>query len=324
MLAATNVPKALGAGPRKPGLDPYVTFIVDAVFLRFYNRTYKDPAEKWQIAEKCLKILHLFVTGYTPAPSDFQAKDENASPGFHVMLQMNTKSEFLRLILHILDEACAAFENFTPFPGKASLEMTTSYCLQIIEKCLECQEAFFNAHFSANCSTPLAGINKLLLGMNPRTGKADHMLNVTKFVTYNSWLAEQSLAAVKILTLVMRQPNVNQQILGLFTQNDRIKNEIRQGFVECLENESISMYETEEDVFVNYASVELSTKEAILSLIQECLPLQATPNVAHYLLGFDLTKDLRLTNLQQPGVMNFPSTCTKSLVTLLDNALEVR
>ena len=326
-LSSTNIPKSLGAGPRKPGLDPYVTFVIDTVFLRFYNRNYKDLSEKWQIAEKCLKILHLFVKGYAPSPSDFPAttgsKDEKSPPGFHVMLQINTKSEFLRLILHLIDEAASVFDSYTPFMGKKNLEKSTLYCLQIIEKCLECQEMFFNAHFTANCSTPLSGINKLLLGMNPRSGKADHILNITKFVTYSSWIQEHALASVKILTLVMRQPNVSQQILGLFTQNDRIKNEIRQGFVECLENESISYYENEEDVFTDYPSVELNIKESILNLIQESLPLQATPNLAHYLLGFDLTKELRLTNLQQPGVMNFPSTCSKSLVTLLDTALEV-
>ncbi|XP_055616153.1 nuclear pore complex protein Nup205 [Toxorhynchites rutilus septentrionalis] len=345
ILCDTAIPKGLGAGPRKPGLDPYVTFVIDAVFLRFYNRNYKNPAEKWQIAEKCLQLLYAFVRNYVPSPADFPStihpQEENSSPGFHILLQVNTKSDFLRLLLHIIDESCTMFDSYAPFAGKKHLEATSLYALQIIERALETQEDFFSAHFSSNCSILLAGINKLLLGMNPRSGKADHMLNVTRFVTYNSWLPENALVAIRVLTAIMRQPNVNQQILGLFTQNERVKNEIRQGFVECLESEAVTyagaggseadsnrdgqeLYlEGEEGSNGSGANVELHIKEAIIGLLQECLPQQSTPNLAHYLLGFELSKELRLTNLQQPGVMNFPSNCGKSLITLLDNSLEV-
>ncbi|XP_065083337.1 nuclear pore complex protein Nup205 [Ochlerotatus camptorhynchus] len=352
-LCDTAIPRGLGAGPRKPGLDPYVTFIVDSVFLRFYNRNYKNPAEKWQIAEKCLRLLYSFVQHYTPTPSDFpsptQIREENSPPGFHILLQVNTKSDFLRLLLHIIDESCTLFDGYNTFPGRKNLEVTCLYALQIIERALETQEDFFNAHFSANCSILLAGINKLLLGMNARSGKADHMLNVVRFVTYSSWLPENALVSIRILTAIMRQPNVNLQILGLLTQNDRIKNEIRQGFVECLESEAVTFatgtggagassvdpstsgddpdQDMDGEVFsptdpAAGVSVELQIKEAIIGLLQECLPQQSTPNLAHYLLGFELSKELRLTNLQQPGVMNFPSNCAKSLITLLDNALE--
>lgn len=101
-MFVTGVPKNLGAGPRRPGLDPYVTFVLDGIFLRFYNRNYKDPAEKWAVAEKCLRILYHFIRTYEVNPADFpingQIKEENPPPGFHVMLQMNTndKSELLR------------------------------------------------------------------------------------------------------------------------------------------------------------------------------------------------------------------------------------
>lgn len=37
------------------------------------------------------------------------------------------------------------------------------------------------------------GANKLLFGLNPRSGKADHMLNKTRCVTYSSWLPENAI-----------------------------------------------------------------------------------------------------------------------------------
>jgi nuclear pore complex protein Nup205 len=318
-LSSIVVPKNLGAGPRKPGLDPYLTFIIDTVFLKFYNRNYKDVAEKWEIAEKCLKILEMFIQNYAVNPSDFPVsgvvKDENPDPGFHIALQMHTKSQFLCLILHLIDESCTLLDSYTPFPGKKHLENSILYCLNIIAKCLTDQDAFFDAHFTSSSSILLSGLNKLLLGVNARSGMADHMLNITKFVTYNSWLPKHSLQAIRILTLVMRQPNVNSQLLGIFTHNEKIKQEIRQGFVECLENEFVLDVDDQDNV-------ELLIKESVVNLLQECLP-QSSPNLAHYLLGFDINKDIRLTRLQQPGVMGFPSTCAKSLVTVLDNALEI-
>lgn len=37
-LVSTAVPKNLGAGPRTPGLDPYLTFIIESVFSKVLNR----------------------------------------------------------------------------------------------------------------------------------------------------------------------------------------------------------------------------------------------------------------------------------------------
>lgn len=318
-LSSVIIPKALGAGPRKPGLDPYITFVIETVFLKFYNRNYLDQQEKWEVAEKCLRICEMFMQMYEVSPRDFPTnnvvKDENPAPGFHVMLQLQTKSEFLRLILHLIDEACTMFDTYAPFAGKKQLENTILYALNICEIALRKQDSFFDAHFAANSSILLSGLNKLLLDVNPRSGKCDHMLNITKMVNYNLWLPRHSLRAIKILHLIIRQPNINNQLLGIFTTNERIKSEIRQGFVECMENELV--IEDDDDD----GELEMEIKEEIISLLQDSLH-QAAPNLAHYLLGFEINKDIRASNIQQPGVLDFPSNCAKSLVTILDQNLE--
>lgn len=48
-----------------------------------------------------------------------------------------------------------------------------------------------------------------------------------------------------------------------------------------------------------------------MALLVDSLTQQATPNLAHFLLGFELNMELRLTNLLQPGVLNIPSNCAK-------------
>lgn len=224
-----------------------------------------------------------------------------------------------RLILHILDEANAVLDTYNQVPGKTKLENCALYCLNIIERSLAQQDLFFEAHFAANCSILLAGINKLLLGVNYRSGKPDHMLNIVKFVTYNAWLPTHALVAVKILTHVVRQPGINALLLSEITRTHKLTNEIRHGFVECLESD-VPMTAVNDDEYESFDFIELTIKEEIIKLLAECLP-QSAPNLAHYLLGFDITKDVSKTLLQQPGVLDFPSNCTKSLITILDEGI---
>lgn len=316
-ISCVVVPKNLGAGSRKPGLDPYLVFVIETVFLKFYNRNYKDPQEKWEVAEKCLQICDMFMQVYEPSTKDFpggmNSNEENPTPGFHIMLQMHTKSEFLRLILHLIDESCVMLDSFAPFSGKKQLESAILYALNIIAASLEKQNVFFDTHFASNSSILMTGCSKLLLDVNPRSNRSDHMLNITKMVTYNAWLPRQSLMGAKILHYIILQPNVNNQLLGILTANERTKLEIRQGFVECLDNEFYQDGESE--------GLELAIKEEVFALLRDALP-QSAPNVAHFLLGFDISKDIRQSNLQQAGVLDFPSTCSKSLVNMLDQYLD--
>lgn len=149
------------------------------------------------------------------------------------------------------------------------------------------------------------------------------MLNIVKYVTYNSWLPKQALLAVRILSHVTRQPGVHTLLLSEFTRTNKLANEIRHGFVECLESDLPAFVDTEdiEGAFENGDEIELTIKEEIIKLLEECL-CHSAPNVSHYLLGFDITKDVRTTLLQQPGVLDFPSNCTKSLITILDEGIQ--
>lgn len=47
-------------------------------------------------------------------------------------------------------------------------------------------------------------------------------------------------------------------------------------------------------------SVVGKTKEAILKLLQQCLG-HASPNISHYLFGFELNKDIKKSTFQQAG-----------------------
>lgn len=93
------IPRLLGSGSRAPGLDPYLNFVVGAVLLKFQQRGYRRPEERWDVAGKCLGFLSKLLKMYEPNVNDFVSTQAiNPPPGYHIMVQFNTKSELLRLV----------------------------------------------------------------------------------------------------------------------------------------------------------------------------------------------------------------------------------
>ena len=155
--------------------------------------------------------------------------------------------------------------------------------------------------------------------MNPRSGKPDHMLNITKFVTYNAWLPKHAYFATRILKVIAFQPANQIHLVGLFTSTPTLKTEIRHGFVECLEADDDDGNPEDDDDL----GIRSKTKEIILELLQLSLKL-SSPNIALYLLGFDLNKDARKMIFQQPGILQTPRTVLHSLITMLNKGMNAR
>ena len=63
LLETGGIPLNLGQGTRKPGFEPYLDLIRDAIFLRFNTRNYKRTGEKWTLAAGCLQGLSANVLG---------------------------------------------------------------------------------------------------------------------------------------------------------------------------------------------------------------------------------------------------------------------
>lgn len=152
VLTDFPIPRLLGVGQRHPGFDPYLQFIIGMVFLRFNTRSYKNPAEKWEVANLCLKIFIKLLRQYEPAAEDFvgckielqggETTMVNAAPGYHLMTQLHSNSEFLRIILYVLDEGCHYLETYDSFLGKQFLEDCTLSCLEILEHGLATQHQY--------------------------------------------------------------------------------------------------------------------------------------------------------------------------------------
>lgn len=96
------------------------------------------------------------------------------------MSEKSNDTFILFQILLLIDEGCQQLDTYTVFSGKKTLEASTLLCLQFVESALALQQRFLATLSAANSDLLLIGVNKLLNGVNSRTGKPDHLLNVTK------------------------------------------------------------------------------------------------------------------------------------------------
>ena len=62
-LCSVYLPLDLGYPKRIPGVEPYLAFLINDVFLRYQHRSYKHPAAKWLLASGSLQIfVHILET----------------------------------------------------------------------------------------------------------------------------------------------------------------------------------------------------------------------------------------------------------------------
>ncbi|XP_054275578.1 nuclear pore complex protein Nup205-like [Macrosteles quadrilineatus] len=325
VLTDVPIPRLLGCGTRTPGFHPYLTFVLHSVFLRFHTRSYKSVQEKWEVCRLCLHLLVKLISQYEPAPEDFVATkvqlqgggttSVSPPPGFHLMSELCSKSQLFRLVMQLIEEAAQMLDTYTVFVGKTTLEAAALLCLQLLDCGLRLQQRYLLALSQASSSLLLTPLNKLLLGINSTTGKPDHLLNIAKYVTYNSWLPSHALYTVRIFLAVTMYPVPQSQIVSVLTATQALTTHVRHGFVECLEADDEDPSDDQDNL-----SEATKTKEAILKLLLQCLN-HTPPNLAHYLLGFDLDKDISHTNFQQPGMLGFPLTCLHAVMSLLNTGL---
>ena len=83
----------------------------------------------------------------------------------------------------------------------------------------------------------LTSLATLLLGVNPRTGKPDHVLNMTRFVFYGHWLPEAKLAAVSIIKFVAASPAHQTALLATLTATPATVSAVLRTFSEALDAE---------------------------------------------------------------------------------------
>jgi len=298
-LTDVEIPGNLGAGSRAPGLLPYINYVQDSVLLKFSSRTYKDPAERWEVASLALSLLQKLVNEYEPNIADFQGGSNAVGlhPGFYILLHLHQSSLLLRTVLYVIDECKNLLDTFSPFPGKKKVEAAAGAALRLIYTGLKFSEDFISAGRNAGASVVLTSLSKLLLGINPRSGRADHLLNISRYILYGFWMPAAKFHAIHILTGVAASPANQMDLLATFTATNEISHAVLKAFTEALDAEEEEESSPPGSATKDYSAARL----AIIELLQTGLNM-ASPTLAHFLLGFDVRRGVEQSQLQNPKI----------------------
>ncbi|XP_006125927.2 nuclear pore complex protein Nup205 [Pelodiscus sinensis] len=334
-LVESSFPSNLGAGLRPPGFDPYLQFLRDMVFLRFRTRAYRRAAEKWEVAEVVLEVFYKLLRDYEPQLEDFvdqyvelQGEEiiAHKPPGFSLMYHLLNESPMLELSLSLLEEGVKQLDTYAPFPGKTHLEKAVQYCLALLNLTLQKENLFMDLLRDSHLSLIVSPLEQLLQGINPRTKKADNVVNIARYLYHGNSNPELAFESAKILCCISCNSNIQIKLVGDFTHDQSISQKLMAGFVECLDNEDAEELINSEDELEfekKQSRIHHETKIHILNLLitsLECSP----PNLALYFLGFELKKPVSTTNLQDPGVLGCPRTCLHAILNILEKGTETR
>ncbi|CAL8262242.1 unnamed protein product [Merluccius merluccius] len=335
-LVESSLPVNLGAGLRAPGFDPYLAFLRDAVFLPFPTRAYRHAAEKWEVADGVLEVFLKLLRDYEPQPAHFvqemvelhgEQVPAHKPPGHSIMFHLLNDSPTLALCLSLLEEGVRQLDTYAPFPGKKHLESAVLHCLCLLELALQKEVVFMDLLRESQASLLVSPLEQLLQGVSPQTRRADHIVNIASYLYHSSSNPEAAFQSAKILRHVARYPNIQIRLVGDFTHDQAVSDKLMAGFVECLDNdEAEEMMEKEEDPLdaqKKVARIRHETKVHILNLLITSLELKP-PNLALYLLGYEVKKPVSSTNLQDPGVLGCPRSCLHAILSLLQRGSEKR
>ncbi|XP_038608368.1 nuclear pore complex protein Nup205 isoform X2 [Tachyglossus aculeatus] len=334
-LVESSFPSNLGAGLRPPGFDPYLQFLRDSVFLRFRTRAYRRAAEKWEVAEVVLEVFYKLLRDYEPQLEDFvdqfvelQGEEIIAykPPGFNLMYHLLNESPMLELSLSLLEEGVKQLDTYASFPGKKHLEKAAQHCLALLNLTLQKENLFMDLLRESQLALIVTPLEQLLQGINPRTKKADNVVNVARYLYHGNSNPELAFESAKILCCISCNSNIQIKLVGDFTHDQIISQKLMAGFVECLDNEDAEEFiepEDESEPEKKLARIRHDTRIHILNLLITSLE-RNPPNLALYLLGFELKKPVSTTNLQDPGVLGCPRTCLHAILNILERGTEGR
>uniref|UniRef100_A0A4W6C0K7 Nucleoporin 205 n=1 Tax=Lates calcarifer TaxID=8187 RepID=A0A4W6C0K7_LATCA len=334
-LVESSLPVNLGAGLRVPGFQPYLNFLRDSVFLPFPTRAYRRPAEKWEVADSALEVFHKLLRDYEPQPSDFvqemvelqgEQVPAHKPPGHSIMFHLLNDSPMLALCLSLLEEGVRQLDTYAPFPGKKHLESAVLHCLCLLDLALQKEVVFMDLLRESQASLLVSPLEQLLQGVSPQTRRADHIVSIARYLYHSSSNPEAAFQSAKILRRIANYPNIQIRLVGDFTHDQAVSDKLMAGFVECLDNEEAeegAEKGDDSDQQKKVARIRHETQIHILNLLITSLELK-TPNLALYLLGYEVKKPVSSTNLQDPGVLGCPRSCLHAILSLLQRGTEKR
>ncbi|KAI0063325.1 hypothetical protein BV25DRAFT_416650 [Artomyces pyxidatus] len=330
----STIPENLGQPYRQVGIGPFLSFVVDEIFLRIPAREYMVPEERWQMNDLCLSFVERCLASYDleallSSAEEHQIRRESVipmllHPGFEILHRLLTTSPLQASILMYLGDGVAGFDK--GFENQPLFKSTVIRVLRIVHRVLEIQDAFLDVLVPL-----LAEMPDPPLASQPRSfyTRFDHALSfashyvptIATYVTYTSH-PELALLSVKILTQLTHSSAFPNLTTLLERSSDSVR--IIDGYRQILGIESlydVDAADADAEQFTGAgapdpdeipAGLPQAVRLAALDLlIQNTKPGSAYPNVAHLLL-------LGATNLEQIQDPHALGAQTASIHVILD------
>ncbi len=300
-----TIPESLGQSYRQTGIDPFVTFVIDEVFLRIPSREFQDNRERWQMNDLCLAFMERCLASYNvetllTLSEESHARKEaikglTTHPGFGVLQRILTSSPLQASLLAYLAEGVQGFDQNLD-DDEPLFSSTIIRLLRIIHRVLEVQDVFLDV------LVPLLPEISSTAQSRPFYTRLDQALSFTSnyvptIVAYVAFRShpEVSLLSVKILSLLTKSPAFPS--LATLLERSPESDRIIVGYRQLLDVETLSGLdeaETDEDKYTGAGALESdvvsaglpqAVRIAVLELLtQNTRPGAPFPNVAHFLL----------------------------------------
>ncbi|CAI2180241.1 12519_t:CDS:10, partial [Funneliformis geosporum] len=252
-VRSITIPSQLGLGYRIPGITPYVSFIIDDIFIKAPTREYIFNSQKWEIIASSLEIIEKCLISFDLTGQLFEKhhyfrmnKEEDVTfnnddveylknhPGYNIMKRLITNSRLMEVLFEII----ATGKNILIDKYEASSDIIEPLirCLKILWVALEKQDRF------------LKTLVPLVNGSNP--GYLEHAFLSKKEIIISIALlldsenADVCFYAVKILACLAKSTIFNSKDnlgtsrvnrLSSILETSPFANEILNNFVKRLE-----------------------------------------------------------------------------------------
>jgi nuclear pore complex protein Nup205 len=303
-----TIPENLGQPYRQAGIDPFVAFVIDEVFLRIPNREFQDNRERWQMNDLCLAFIERCLASFNvevllTLAEDNQTRKEALKslmmhPGFGVLQRVLTTSPLQASLLAYLVDGVQGFDQNLDV-NEPLFRSTIIRILRIIHRVLEVQDVFLDVLVPLLAEIPAAAHIAQPRSFYTRLDQAlsfgsNFVQTIASYVTYRSH-PEVSLLSVKILNILTRSPAFSS--LTVLLERSQDSDRIITGYRQLLDIETpcgIDAAESDEDKFTGAGAVESeivapglpqAVRIAVLDLLaKNTRPGTPYPNVAHFLL----------------------------------------
>ena len=303
-----TIPESLGQPYRQAGIDPFVSFVIDEVFLRITSREFQDNRERWQMNDLCLAFIERCLASYDvelilTLAEENQARREalksfTTHPGFGILQRVLTTSPLQTSLLAYLIDGVQGFDQNLD-DEEPLFRSTIIRVLRIIHRVLELQDVFLDVLVPLLSETPTSAHIAQPRSFYTRLDQAlsfgsNYVPTIASYVAYRSH-PEVSLLSVKILNILTRSPAFPS--LAVLLERSPDSDRITAGYRQLLDIETLcglDAAESDQDKFTGAGAVESeiiapglsqAVRIAVLDLLaQNTRPGTPYPNAAHFLL----------------------------------------